>query len=182
MADLTLQHLVATRLAETPPNVERTADLVLAAFQDSDALRATLDGHQPTPAATPDAAQAPTATYLSAIEVEGFRSIGPPVTLSLEPSPDLTLVVGHNGSGKSSFAEALELLLTGSNRRWTERAKVWQDGWRNLHHLPPRITGRFRPDGGRTTMTIERHWANEADVAGLCGTVAVADEPPRKSA
>jgi energy-coupling factor transporter ATP-binding protein EcfA2 len=86
--------------------------------------------------------------------------------LTLEPSPGLTLVVGRNGSGKSSFAEALEMLLTGSNRRWTERAKVWQDGWRNLHHGPPRITGRFRPDGGRTTMTIERRWANEADVAG----------------
>ena len=59
------------------------------------------------------------------------------------------------------------MLLTGSNRRWTERAKVWQDGWRNLHHGPPRITGRFRPDGGRTTMTIERRWSSEAEIAGL---------------
>jgi len=165
MANLTLQNLVATRLAEAPPNVEGAADLVLAAFQGPEALWATLDGHQPTPAPAPDATQAPTATYLAAIEVEGFRGIGPPVALTLEPSPGLTLVVGRNGSGKSSFAEALEMLLTGSNRRWTERAKVWQDGWRNLHHGRPRISGRFRPDGGRTTMTIERRWADDADVA-----------------
>ena len=75
MADLTLQNLVATRLSETPPTAEGAADLVLAAFQGPDALRATLDGHQPTPAPVPDATQAPTATYLAAIEVEGFRGI-----------------------------------------------------------------------------------------------------------
>ncbi|MGD0638544.1 MAG: ATP-binding protein, partial [Nitrososphaerales archaeon] len=137
MANLTLHDLVATRLTENPPTVEGAANLVLSAFQGLDALRATLDGDQPSPAPVPDATQAPTATYLAAIEVEGFRGIGPPVTLTLEPSPGLTLVVGRNGSGKSSFAEALEMLLTGSNRRWTERAKVWQDGWRNLHHGPP---------------------------------------------
>jgi hypothetical protein len=45
MADLTLQNLVATRLAGTPPNVEGAAALVLASFQGVDALRAILDGH-----------------------------------------------------------------------------------------------------------------------------------------
>ena len=165
MAAPTLQNLVSTRLAQAPPSVEGAARLVLAAFQGPNALRAALDGQEAASVPTPQPDQAPTATYLASIDVEGFRGIGPPVMLTLEPSPGLTLVVGRNGSGKSSFAEALEMLLTGSNRRWTERAKVWQDGWRNLHHGPPRITGRFRPDGGRTTMTIERRWADEADVA-----------------
>ena len=50
------------------------------------------------------------------------------------PAPGLTLVVGRNGSGKSSFADALELLLTGDNQRWSaRRAKIWKDGGRNLH-------------------------------------------------
>ena len=40
---------------------------------------------------------------------------------------------GRNGAGKSSFAEAAELLLTGDNMRWSDRSKVWQDGWRNVH-------------------------------------------------
>ena len=78
---------MATRLVETPPIVDGAGDLVLASFQGADALRATLDGHQPTTAPAPDATQAPTATYLAAIEVEGFRGIGPPIALTLEPSP-----------------------------------------------------------------------------------------------
>jgi energy-coupling factor transporter ATP-binding protein EcfA2 len=171
MADPTLHSLVVTRLAEAPPSLEGAADLVLAAFEGPDGLRAALDGHRAASAPPEQLEQTPTATYLAAIEVEGFRGIGPPVTLSLEPSPGLTLVVGRNGSGKSSFAEALEMLLTGSNRRWTERAKVWQEGWRNLHHGPPRITGRFRPDGRRAPMTIERHWAADADVAASVLTI-----------
>lgn len=171
MADLTLQNLVASRLAETPPAVAGAADLVLSAFQGPGELRAALGGRATTTLAAQAAAPTLTATYLAAIEVEGFRGIGPPVTLSLEPSPGLTLVVGRNGSGKSSFAEALEMLLTGSNRRWTERAKVWQDGWRNLHHGPPRIAGRFRRDGQRTPMTVERRWADDADVAGSLLTI-----------
>ena len=68
--------------------------------------------------------QEPLGAYLRAIAVEGFRGIGPPAELKLEPGPGLTLVVGRNGSGKSSFAEALELLLTGTNRRWHDRAPI----------------------------------------------------------
>jgi hypothetical protein len=46
----------------------------------------------------------------------------------------LTLVVGRNGSGKSSFAEGLEMLLTGSVRRWEKPAPaVTRDSWRNKH-------------------------------------------------
>ena len=44
-------------------------------------------------------------------------------------------LIGRNGSGKSSFAEALELLLTGDTYRWKKpRTAVWREGWRNLHH------------------------------------------------
>ena len=35
----------------------------------------------------------------------------------VEPGPGLTLVVGRNGSGKSSFAEGIEVALTGHNER-----------------------------------------------------------------
>lgn len=42
------------------------------------------------------------------------------------------LIVGRSGSGKSSFAEGLEYLLTGRNYRWEKRPKVWLEGWRNL--------------------------------------------------
>jgi recombinational DNA repair ATPase RecF len=46
-------------------------------------------------------------------------------------------VVGRNGSGKSSFAEALEVLFTGESKRWAGRSKIWKEGWRNLHQGHP---------------------------------------------
>ncbi len=63
----------------------------------------------------------PPGVYLGAITVAGFRGIGPATTLPLQPGPGLTLVVGRNGSGKSSFAEAAEVLLTGTSLRWEGR-------------------------------------------------------------
>ena len=68
----------------------------------------------------------PGRAYLRRLAVTGFRGIGPTAELPLEPGPGLTLVVGRNGSGKSSFAEGLEILLTGSNWRWANRSKVWR--------------------------------------------------------
>ena len=66
----------------------------------------------------------PRIAFLRTITVEGFRGIGPKATLDLTPGPGLTLVVGRNGSGKSSFAEGLELLLTGDTYRWRDRSRI----------------------------------------------------------
>jgi hypothetical protein len=79
--------------------------------------------------------------WLRSVTVEGFRGIGPPATLELEPIPGLTVVVGRNGSGKSSFAEGLELLMTGVLKRWEGRPKAWRETWQCLHHDgPTRLT------------------------------------------
>ena len=71
---------------------------------------------------------------------------------TLEPQPGLTVVVGRNGSGKSSFAEGLELLMTGRLKRWEKRPKAWTETWQCLHHDgPTRLVGgagaRRRRDG-----------------------------------
>ncbi len=42
----------------------------------------------------------------------------------------ITMVVGRNGSGKSSFADGLEVLLTGNLRRWQELSAAWRDSLR----------------------------------------------------
>jgi energy-coupling factor transporter ATP-binding protein EcfA2 len=79
--------------------------------------------------------------------------------LDLEPGPGLTLVVGRNGSGKSSFAEALELLLTGENSRWQGKTKVWREAWRNLHAPgDARIVARFQVDGRPGVQSLRRRW------------------------
>ncbi len=143
---------------------DRVADLVLAACDGSEALDAALGGaavERPDVAAALDDAAAPGA-YLAGIEVAGFRGIGPPARLVLEPGPGLTLVVGRNGSGKSSFAEALELLLTDENSRWQGKTKVWREAWRNLHAPgEARIVARFHVDGRPGTQSLRRRW--EAD-------------------
>ena len=75
--------------------------------------------------------------YLASLSVQGFRGIGPKQTLTLNPAPGLTVIIGRNGSGKSSFAEALEVLFTGDSKRWSDRPKIWKEGWRSLHNAHP---------------------------------------------
>jgi hypothetical protein len=59
--------------------------------------------------------------FLTTISVAGFRGIGRQARLDLYPAPGLMVVSGRNGSGKSSFAEALELALTGTSYRWHKK-------------------------------------------------------------
>lgn len=106
---------------------------------------------------------APGRVYLKSIAVEGFRGIGPKATLFLTPGPGLTVITGRNGSGKSSFAEAAELALTGENKRWAERSAVWKEGWRNLHAPDPTaISVQLTEDGVPGTTTVTRSWAANA--------------------
>lgn len=72
--------------------------------------------------------------YLSSISVEGFRGIGPHASLPLEPQRGLTLIYGANGSGKSTFVEALDVLLTGNTARFAGRGQEWRSAWANAHN------------------------------------------------
>ena len=108
--------------------------LVLAALEGDAALDRALseDAADRQPPSTQETGSVHTPArrvFLDTISVQGFRGIGAGCDLSINPGPGLTLVVGRNGSGKSSFAEALELLLTGENRRWQGRSAVWKAGW-----------------------------------------------------
>lgn len=147
--------------------------LVLAALEGGEALDQALDGvpaAESPPAGTgaePRDDSEPAGAYITSLEVEGFRGIGEPSALPLNAGPGLTLVVGRNGSGKSSFAEALEILVTGANSRWEQRSAVWKQGWRNLHWSGPvRIEAEFALEGEAGRVTIRREWsATEEDVA-----------------
>ena len=144
---------------------------MLAACEGPAELAAVLDGSK-TPApraltpAKPEATAEPPGAYLQSITVEGFRGIGPSATLELKPGPGLTLVVGRNGSGKSSFAEGLEVLLTGGNKRWDGRSAVWKDGWRCLHRPHPcAVRAEFAVEA-LGTVTVERRWDDGAALDG----------------
>lgn len=57
-----------------------------------------------------------TAKFLREVQLKNFRTFGE-FTLPVPPGPGLTLVVGTNGLGKSTFFDGIEWCLTGSVRR-----------------------------------------------------------------
>ncbi|PWR07785.1 hypothetical protein DKT69_34115 [Micromonospora sicca] len=153
-----------------------TADVVLAALSGEADLDAALAG-EPTALEPqrPAADQPQERIWLSSVTVAGFRGVGPERTLAVEPGPGLTVVVGRNGSGKSSFAEAVELTLTGDSARWADRNSVWRAGWRNLHAGEPcRIAVELRVDGVATPTRVVRSWPVGAELGEAEVTVTSA--------
>ena len=156
-----LQDIIRARLDEDKKLGEQARDMVTAACRGDEALAAALGG-EAIPSATrgrPQTVDARHPALLQSIRVEGFRGVGQAATLKISPGPGLTLIVGRNGSGKSSFAEALELLLTGDNSRWSTRSAIWREGWRNLHHADARIDAEFVLEGSKGKTSISRRWA-----------------------
>jgi hypothetical protein len=138
MPETTLRDTVLKRLDAAAGEDNDWYPLVLAALEGAQELEKQLDegggAEAPAPAArhpegglgtAPEGTATPRIAFLNKLTVEGFRGIGAKATLDLTPGPGLTLVVGRNGSGKSSFAEGLELLLTGGTYRWMKRSEVW---------------------------------------------------------
>ncbi len=97
------------------------------------------------------------------MRVQGFRGIGRAATLEFPPGPGLTVIVGRNGSGKSSFAEAVEAALTGRNLRWDGMPAAWRDGWRNLHFDDvTEITVELRRAGEEGATRVTRLWTGDS--------------------
>ena len=176
--DDALLEVVLERL-DRAPLAHSAEQLLLAACDGEESLAAALGG-EPGEARNPREPRAraePAGAYLSSVTVSGFRGIGGTATLDLEPGPGLTVIVGRNGSGKSSFAEGLELLFTGGLRRWQEAGTTaWSDGWRNLHQpLQPRLSaGLLLEDAGKAT--VERTWPAGARLTESEAAVQVARE------
>ena len=162
-----LHREVMAELAELDTDGETMA-LALAALVGKEAVEGLLDGQtvEMPSSVEHDTGEPGHSVYLRDITVSGFRGIGPEAKLEIESGPGLTVVVGRNGSGKSSFAEALEVLLTGDTLRWATKRGPWREGWRNLHHRsPPRITARFQVEGKRGPTTVDRVWSGDAALA-----------------
>ncbi|MFF5199420.1 AAA family ATPase [Micromonospora parva] len=170
-----LIELIFDRLANDDVPTE-TAELVLAALTGEDNLAAALagaptqlDAHSPTDDGPAER------IWLKSVTVAGFRGVGPERTIQIGPGPGFTLVVGRNGSGKSSFAEAAELALTGDSARWADKTSVWRTGWRNLHNPDPCwVDVELRVDGVATPTRVHRAWPVGAELADAEVTVTSA--------
>jgi recombinational DNA repair ATPase RecF len=137
--------------------------IVRAAFDGREPLELLLEQGEIADVARTRVTSSPRGAYITSLEVEGFRGIGPRARLELSPGPGLTLVIGRNGSGKSSFAEALEVLFTGDNPRWVKRSAVWREGWKNLHQADStEIQATLAVEGVVGATTVTRTWPEQA--------------------
>lgn len=138
MLDLTAW--IETRLESDAALTDDEELLILAALEGDEALADVANYQAPARQQTSedDAQPEPSGAFLKQIRVQGFRGIGQRAQLDLRPTPGLTVIAGRNGSGKSSFAEALEFALLGTTARWQERrGAAWDGAWRNLHDGDP---------------------------------------------
>ena len=156
-----IRAIVEERIAGDAELDAGVARLVRAAFSGQiDEALADEAVESPFDAPSPQETE-PAGAHLANIAVTGFRGIGPRADLPLMPGPGLTLVVGRNGTGKSSFAEGLEMALTGHNSRWEDMSSAWTEGWRNLHHEGPvSVEARFAVDGVADEALVSLRWPN----------------------
>jgi energy-coupling factor transporter ATP-binding protein EcfA2 len=149
----------------------KVADCLLAAADGPDALAAVLLGGAAAVPRGIETSSRPTdvpRVFLEEIAVTGFRGVADRARLPLAAGPGLTLVVGRNGSGKSSFAEGLELLLTGRNLRWDDKPKAWRDGWRNLHASgATKLEARFRVDRASEPLLVTQTLPADGSLSDL---------------
>ncbi|MFD6654993.1 AAA family ATPase [Streptomyces parvus] len=100
--------------------------------------------------------------YLDSLAVNGFRGIGLRARLSLSPRPGVNLVVGRNGSGKSSLADAIEVGFTGTRAHRPSQDATRGGHWYNLHKADsPKIELKLAIEGDTGTSTLTRTWASE---------------------
>ena len=172
MPDDRLKNDVLARADDDVSLSEQAKIVVLAAMGSSEDLADALGGadthaHESEQPAKPDESPQPAGAFLESVTVQGFRGIGPKVTVPLKPGPGLIVLAGRNGSGKSTLAEALELALTGRNFRWDhKKGQVWSQAWRNLHEGEPaqiRI-GITEEGSGKTTIGVDWPPGDDIDV------------------
>lgn len=169
----TVFELMRTRLAasDLPKGARR---LALAAVVGEGALRHALESPDDpvTDRLANSAETMPGGVWLRSITLRGFRGVGPAATLTVEPGPGLTLIVGRNGSGKSSFAEGIEIALTGRNDRLVGKTADWQKQWRNIHDgSTAEVKACFQVDGEPRLLTVRRSW-NGASIGDAVSAAA----------
>ncbi len=120
-----------------------------ACAEDGAALSRRAPHDRKEPAAAPR-------IFIQEIVVEGFRGAGPKATLKLPPGPGLTLVTGRNGTGKSTFVDALETILASDD--WAAGGQDRKKSWRNLYQTAVTEVSCVLMAEGVGTYRAARRW------------------------
>lgn len=145
-----LPQLVEARLAGDPKLIDAAKSRIREALGDAE------DGAGDTQAHVGP-------VYLGKVTVTGFRGVGSEARLNLRPKPGVTLVVGRNGSGKSSIAEAIEALFTGTNAHWAGQHPNRTVRWRNLRGGErTAVEAKLTIEGDPSPSTLTRTWTGDA--------------------
>lgn len=160
---------------------DRAKEFALAALDGSDSLAMLLSGGE---TAQPEIGTSPNApvssVWLERLRVAGFQGIGQQVEIEFSPQPGLTLLIGRNGAGKSSIAEALQIAITRTSSRWEGKTKAWKDGWRNLHAATePFVETDFHIEDSAEPLIIRADWSGTSStpkVTARRGSTPVTDE------
>ena len=185
-AEETLVSAVLMRLEADDDVPDDVQHVVLGALLGDEGLAEALDALADTRATQrAEEIAEPVGAYLSRITARAFRGVGERQSLPLKPGPGLTVVAGRNGSGKSSFAEAVEVALTGANLRWSGRTvqgAKWQEGLRNLHCSDaPEVAVELLVEGeGGGKTVVQRTWAEGAGAEEGVAIVRRAGQPAQE--
>lgn len=152
-----------------------------AALDGDAALQALLKGSAMlSPGAESGGAGPLGPVWLERLRVSGFQGIGQEVDLAFDPQPGLTVLIGRNGAGKSSLAEALQIAITRTSSRWEGKTKAWKDGWRNLHATEqPAVETDFLVEGSADRLSIRASWTGTTATPKVSirrGAKAVSDD------
>ncbi|BCS35945.1 hypothetical protein TBR22_A51800 [Luteitalea sp. TBR-22] len=175
MTDILLKRIVTQGLQSEPFTY-----YVLASCEGDQALATFIDdgvGPRRSEVITADAGAPLRRAYIRSVKVRGFRGIGPERTLDLHPANGLTVITGRNGSGKSSFAEAIEVILTGKCVRVASMQKRWRNSWRNLDAThAPWIALEFNIEHAGSVV-LQRKWNAQEDLEDTTGEQTVVKAP-----
>lgn len=151
-----------SRVSTTLSRLADRLEVSTLAEESREMLREALGGTV-SPADAPVGLSPDRRVFLESISVNGFRGIGRKARLPLNAQPGVTLVVGRNGSGKSSFAEGAETTFTGRTARLDkQRGEVWRRHWRNLHDgAEPQVEVRLAVAGDARLSTLTCTWPGD---------------------